>query len=353
MKLNVILVTCGLLSATLSFAQIKFSVNLPSDQIVMMKKDMSVLDKFKFSKLTKSELTKLGLSELTNTTAKKWLLDRVEYVTDSVPSGELGKRLSVLGVDFNYDNPGILPDVEQSDIKPSGKGVVVMSNLGAGIYSWGKSIKRLVSLEVNTEVGRQHTVYISSPRSGIITVGEGLFLDRLQVNNVNPAAESNSLARLSVFFHEARHSDGNSKSLAFGHAVCGEGHDYQGYHACDRNINGPYTVGAIFLKNFVTSCTTCSDEEREVFKVRYLDSENRVITVTNNELAGEIQSKKDLIELKELGHRMFKYMPGEDKKTIELIEVLKEELALLEKEQASALPVLSNKWDASPEGKKF
>jgi hypothetical protein len=348
MKNKTILAACALLVSNLTFAKttnsnnIKFSVNLPENQVESMKSDLTRLSDFKFSNISKEELAILGLKELSANSANKWLSDRIEYITESVDNNQLNKILKVSSRPYPYSNPGILPIIEESDVEPSGEGVTVMSNLGAGIYNWGKTVGRLVSMEMNTENEGRHFVSLTSPRSGIITVGEGLFMDRIQINPEVPKAESNSLNRLSVFFHEARHSDGNSKSLAFSHAVCPEGHDFQGYHACDRNLNGPYKVGSIFTKNFVSSCVECTDVEREVLMARYLDSENRIIHITKNAYSSRIEEIQSLISMNEMGFKT----PGSS------LEYLKRELAELESKQAQNPDADSTHWDATHEGRR-
>src|SRR5690606_17750304 len=80
---------------------------------------------------------------------------------------------------------------------------VAMINLGAALYIGGKQYRTLLGFRVP---GWDQVVAVRSPRAGIIQVGEGLF-------TVNAGggleSEANSLIRTAVFFHEARHSDGN------------------------------------------------------------------------------------------------------------------------------------------------
>ena len=116
-----------------------------------------------------------------------------------------------------------------------------------------------------------------SPHRGFIQIGEGLFLPRLRVNPAAQDLPANSVERLSTFFHESRHSDGHGKSLGFTHAICPEGHPYAGYPACDKNLNGPYTVGAQVLKTMAQACGDCSVKEKTIMKMIEADSRSRIL----------------------------------------------------------------------------
>ena len=85
----------------------------------------------------------------------------------------------------------------------------------------------------------------------------------------------NSLLRLSVLFHEARHSDGNGQYAAFPHATCASG-DYQGLAACEENLNGPYAVQAILLRYFYSGCTNCTDTEKQGLLLALSDFQSRL-----------------------------------------------------------------------------
>jgi hypothetical protein len=157
---------------------------------------------------------------------------------------------------------------------PKGDGnrpVTVMSNFGAALYYGGKRAGAL--LEVRPYGMRPLTV--DSPRIGLIEIGQGLF------KHENPASAAASLSRLSVFFHEGRHSDGNGDSLSFFHSVCPRGHALAGALACDRTLNGPYRIGGEIARHIAENCApeTCGLDEaaREELRIEYLDSFSRVI----------------------------------------------------------------------------
>jgi hypothetical protein len=148
-----------------------------------------------------------------------------------------------------------------------------MSNLGAGLYLMAK--QRQILLAMRRSDGK--IIPVTSPRVGLVQIGEGLFFKKFQVNPEVPGAPANSVSRLSTIFHEARHSDGHGESLSFGHAYCPSGHAYEGYPACDRNLNGPYTIGAQMLKTLTQGCGDCSIKEKTILKAIEADSRSRVL----------------------------------------------------------------------------
>jgi len=153
--------------------------------------------------------------------------------------------------------------------------VMIMANLGSAFYLTGRMHSSLSMLFLPG----LPPLPVTSARIGVIQIGEGLFLPRFQPNPENPGSLSNSLFRLFTYFHEARHSDGNRKTLAFGHALCPEGHDYAKSHACDRNANGPYSVEANLGRALTnTYVKDMPRAEWNMLRMYYLDAFNRVIT---------------------------------------------------------------------------
>jgi hypothetical protein len=208
---------------------------------------------------------------------QKWLSERSHYI---VPENyKYQERMKVIVSNFVYPNADIPvyyePPVAQKPPPPkSGEKVYVgMSNIGSSIYREGKRTKSLLSINV-PGIG---DVKMISPRVGIFKVGQGLFLPLLaDVDSWDSAG--NSLKRLMMYFHEARHSDGNGKSLGFGHAPCPPGSTYAGFYGCDRNQNGPYTIGGTFLRAAVSSCEKCSSAEKEALRNLYADQFSRILT---------------------------------------------------------------------------
>jgi len=218
---------------------------------------------------------KMGLAgKLTADSLREWLEARVKYI---VPQEWNYQTQVKVGEFQNYPNRGLMPTIEEGKkSEQSGKAVIVMSNLGGALYLYGKENYRLLTVEID----RRHREKIKSPRIGLIQVGEGLFSDKMRIEPESDT-EANALLRLAVYFHESRHSDGNGTSILFAHAVCPTGHAYAGSNACDRNRNGPYTVGAHMTKVLLNQCTNCTTAAKEALRLRVVDSFSRVIQTTN------------------------------------------------------------------------
>lgn len=261
--------------------EIIMSSRIDKNQRKTLVNDLEVLKNFSFAHSADPRtLSIMELDDLNSESAYKWLRDRVSAVVEDTNLDNLNIR----GRNFtNYPN-NEAPVIEQSlpapSNRPDGKGVTVMSNIGTAIYYAGKTSNQLYRVKIKTGFLSSKKVEVTSPRSGIIQIGEGLFMRKYLMNKENGNAVANSIGRMAVFFHEARHSDGNGKSLGFFHAVCPIEHDFAGAHACDRNLNGPYSVGAQMLKEMARNCDVCTASEKEQMRLRYLDSMNRVLPKT-------------------------------------------------------------------------
>ena len=165
---------------------------------------------------------------------------------------------------------GPLPAPLIDSAASSDKTEVVMSNVGAALYLLGKTSpdKQLHQLAFDSQ-----QIQITSPRTGILKIGPGLFHDfKVKLQNV-----ALDIYRVSTLFHEARHSDGHGETLGFLHSKCPAGSDYAGLSACDGSTNGPYTVGALVMKTMKDSCVTCTPLSNKFLEIMYLDESSRVI----------------------------------------------------------------------------
>ncbi len=257
--------------------------------------DLAVLENLKITEeASPSTLALMKLDKFTNETIRTWLEARVNYVIEENALSDLKLKLKkVVFVEregVTFPNTSTLPlSLEVNLNNPvttsaEDDGFTVMSNTGAGLYLAGKKESKVYGLKISRGMLKMPIKALAeSPRVGIIQIGEGLFERQLTINNEKPNALSNSLNRLATFFHEARHSDGNGKSLAFAHARCPSNHDYAGALACDENLNGPYTVGATMMKEFIKSCSDsdCTEREREMLLIIALDSYGRVLKTTS------------------------------------------------------------------------
>jgi len=327
---------------------ITLSSKIKNSQEKAIERDFKTLSEFKFSEEgSEDTLFYFGIQSLTNEDLEEWLDARVSWI---IPETEPKNLKLIEGGSAAYPDNG-MPIIEMPSVKPSGKGVVVMSNIGTALYFSGKQSKQKVGLKIKTSLFKREKVMIDSPRTGVIMIGEGLFMRRLQINRQKDESVANSLGRLQTFFHEARHSDGHGKHLGFFHAVCPKGHDYAGVNACDRNMNGPYNIGSSLMKEFIKNCEDCTESEKEVMKLVWLDSLNRVIKDTeiiadNNNL--EIKTLEIDIALKETLLTLASTDEEREKLTAELIE-LKKKLRELAKAEGLLELVPSPIHDPAPE----
>jgi hypothetical protein len=247
---------------------------VPADQRKLIQLDRANLKALSIAPQDTDKISLvLELMPVTPDTLLQWLEKRVQVIVSE--EFRASDHTSVLSREASYENPGILPVIEAAPAKPTGtRGKVIMANVGVSTYYAAKRNEEIRGIKV-PGVGM---TAIRSPRSGVIQIGPALFAGSWLADERSPAAAANSISRLSTFFHEARHSDGNGKSIGFFHAVCPEGHVMAGYNSCDRNLNGPYTVGAVVTQGLAESCgDKCTVAQRERLRLRYLDSFGRVL----------------------------------------------------------------------------
>ncbi len=278
-----------------SLGTIQAESAVPKEQTQKLRQDFEWLNTLG-SRTAPEEMTRvMGLQEVSAPALSSWLNERVNYVLAEdyelslmnirpyffkdfeFPRTELPEieRPEEANFDPLLDPARMYPEGLQSFVgsEPAPQGKVVMANLGAALYVAGKASGLLLSSKIRG-IGR---VPVTSPRVGIIQVGEGLFYDGYFGEEFGPESPVRRAFRLDTFFHEARHSDGNGKSLGFLHALCPAGHDYEGQGACDRSTNGPYTVGALVSEELSVNCTECSEGEREAIRLIGLESRSRII----------------------------------------------------------------------------
>lgn len=258
--------------------QIRYGSGVPTQQKDRLQKDLVILDSLKLNDSTGEMKRLFQLEEVSNQTMKKWLSDRVsvivdeKFAIDETTVKMLGVGAAYPGVPATTNSTGLNDQTSEEPVGPQ----VVMSNLGSGLYMFGKSMSVFLGVDVSG-VG---VLEVKSPRVGLLQVGSALFstissrMDKSAVEN-----RLHSLFRLGTLFHEARHSDGSGKSLAFAHVLCPIGHDYVGVPACDAPSNGPYRLEALFLAGAKAACgEECSVKDKEIMDLLILDSESRVLS---------------------------------------------------------------------------
>jgi hypothetical protein len=282
-------------------SDIIFSSDIPKIQSDKLQRDLEILESFNFTKDVSPKLLEIFKTDkLDGQTASSWLNERVHVIATEKDTAD--KNIYVTRRDVEYPNSNIVPYSADYPVENKitnltkestkvGISYSIMSNLAPGIYRYGKSVKKIYGMILKAENNKSYDLFFSSPRLGLLQINEGLFLPGYTLNKNDPNALADRIFRLSTLFHEARHSDGSGESLGFGHVNCPDGHDYAGDYACDENLNGPYTVGALMMTELLKNCAQdCTETESETLKLMILDSANRVLKVTHK---GEVSKNWD------------------------------------------------------------
>ncbi len=196
---------------------------------------------------------------------RAWLEERVQVVAGESFDFE---RFQMVDSNYRFENPDILPAAWRNRANQE-KGTLIMANFGALAYLLGKETKNLVALNTATAAGQ---LRFTSPRTGLLVVGEGL-LKAVKGRGVS----TQRAFQLSTLLHEARHSDGNKLSAGFVHAKCPENHEFAGVNACDEAANGPYAVDMLATKSLLATCTDCSETDRTWLQGQIADSFSRIL----------------------------------------------------------------------------
>ena len=256
-------------------ADIEFAKSVPKDQRKQLVEDMFYMANQPWAGDAKL-LQLMGLSSNDGLTVLNWVDNRVRYVVSE--SFELNDKTIYQISDNYFPTPSEVPTFEQPTNSPDGGGsgggkvMTVMSNLGGAVYVIGKMQHSLLGVKIDDK-----KIPVTSTRIGILKVGAGLFAadQLLKVPNDSDVARH---FRLGTLVHEARHSDGRGTASGFLHAICPAGHRLAGYAACDRNSNGPYSVGAQFELMSLQNCKACSESDKELLNKMAADSYDRVIS---------------------------------------------------------------------------
>lgn len=238
---------------------ISYDVTVPADQRALIEQDLSTLNSIN---ITDSSYTQvLGISDMSSLSLKKWLSDRTKFIIGQSYNDNLLAKV--------IQNRSFDPMRLANELDAETKVVTLMVNLGAAYYRQGKRDSKVYSLPMNGTY-----IDIKSPRVGIIQIGEGHFSAN-RVSGTDLSSLANRLLRLTVLFHEARHTDGNGTNVAFPHRTCTSG-TYSGNAACEANLNGPYMVELVLLNHFYSQCTNCSSSELSTFQAKIADKLSRL-----------------------------------------------------------------------------
>lgn len=346
-----------------NFGSIYFHSSVPELQSGALKEDLRYLFKTPILHVDQEFQEMTGLEAVDGPHMHNWIVNRVRYIV-----GENFQLENSLLFQEGFKFPGgdlpSLPGMEQNQgpvtqsLNFSGV-KTVMTNVGGALYLMGKVgfeydnlvMQMLLGLDLD---GKE--VYATSPRIGILQVGEGLFDEEFRLN-ADLTAPSNSISRIATLFHEARHSDGNGSSTSFPHALCPSTHAYADHYACENSANGPYSIGALSTRALMLNCTSCDMEEKTALAVATLDSFSRLLSGVNNAMRlMELQKSYTLYsEILQLGETMLGASASDEEKAL-----IEEELASLRTylqnmllsmaELKSQLHVIPKPMDAAPEG---
>lgn len=273
------------------FGGIFLDSSIPSQQTYLLKEDLSYL--YQKSELAGDlALTKelFELEEIDGPILYNWIYNRVKFI---IGEEYVIRRRDIL-TQSGFTFPSSPLPYHAFDKVDAYGGVVIMSNVGAGLYLEGKRDRKLKGLKINRK-----KVFAKTPRVGILQVGEGLFLERLLING-DMDSEANRIKRVGTLVHEARHSDGSGEHVGFIHSKCPVGHTLSGFDACEPYKNGAYSLEAALTKNLLEDCKTCSIEDKTKLEVAVADSFDRVVVLshskTEEELLNEMKAYKQVID---------------------------------------------------------
>jgi hypothetical protein len=265
---------------------VEFDATIPNDQYDLMSRDLESLQKLNLTQPDSKLAQVMGLQDTSTKSLTSWLTDRVHIVVSENfnPSSQIvaTRNLSQFPYphEFSEERKISYSEVEASELQRSEvHPVTTMSNIGSSLYASSKRAHQIRTISIPG----LDNVTITSPRVGIIRIGQGLFNKNIAGLGNEPTESKARVAyQLAALFHEARHSDGHGKSLAFSHVACPPEHHFAGAAACDRSLNGAYTVQAHFLNSLARSCGDCSKSELEMIRMLAADAMSRVVPAIPN-----------------------------------------------------------------------
>jgi hypothetical protein len=280
------------------FGGIRFGATVPYDQRDLLAGDLEYLYTNPNPIADADFIHIAKLSSVQGDHLHNWILNRLRLVvgeTFDLEKAIVGTRA------FQYPNASTLDTLNLESafgVRAKAKLITIMRNVGASYYYVGKT--RLITESFGVDPGTKDVIYVESPRAGLVQIGEGLFAQGFHVRPTIANHPANSVKRMGVFFHEARHSDGSGSRVIFPHEECPLGHDYAGLIACDRVGNGSYMIGALAIRQLAKNCKSCNGSDQLSLDLTISDSFNRVIPTGKSSqeqsLRESIEGTKALIE---------------------------------------------------------
>lgn len=344
LKLTLVLALTTSLTAVAgeNFGGIKLDSSIPATQVRTLKEDFSYLYTNPV-KSTDSEFQDMaGLSKVDGPHMYNWLYNRVKHIIGQ--SYRVSGRNIVKKTGHSFPSTPLPPSLVNSTNQYAR--IMIMSNVGASLYVMGKKEKKLTGIKLDGK-----TVFATSPRVGILQVGEGLFLESLLINT-EPSSEANKIKRLGTIFHEARHGDGHSEHTGFIHNACPPGHALSGFDACEASSNGAYSLEAVATKTLLANCLTCSNEDKTKLEASIADGFSRVVLrshlKTEEQILEEIATYQKVIEFY-IGY-LANNPPGSEMSVKELERLQAKVKECEEQLKELKTPVVAQRLDPKPEG---
>lgn len=267
----IVLVGCQKKNNTSGFSGrlgIVLDSSVPEAERELIDLDLFRLSEVNLNSASSRDLQILGVQAFSGSQLTSWLRTRVSFIVGE--DFDYGEQANIVGTQTYRPQIFSASLLSEDEIEQNSL-ITIMINIGGALYRYGKRNNQVLTLDVGGQ-----RIYVKSPRVGVIQIGEGLF-SAWSVKSSARDALANSLIRLSVFFHEARHSDGNGDNVTFPHAICPDGHDYAGNYSCDSAANGPYVVDSVMLRNLRNACAGCSNTEIQTFKSFEADALDRML----------------------------------------------------------------------------
>lgn len=276
---------------------IAISKQIPSFRREQLRADLDFLKTIStWPTIGEEGLLAFGLTEATPKSLTKWLTDRVSFIVPTI----LNQSLPIIGSQTlrTYPSTQYIPrNLNHMFLIRDQNRNAMMANIGTGYYLLGKRNSQTVSVRMKEHFPHgDRYMAIMTPRVGLIEAYPSYFNAKKSLSGKGNQP-SDRIMRLSFLFHEGRHSDGNGETLGFYHEECPVGHDYAGLFACDTPSNGSYRISALFLKNSLEACHSCSEDHKEALRLAYLDARNRI-------LDRKIMTAEEVDELNALENRL-------------------------------------------------
>ena len=276
--------------ASEEFGGVFFDSSVEQEQVSSLKSDLVYLYKTPQKSIDQDLLSLAGLKNGQGPELHNWLINRMKYVVGEnfdLKAHTMVLRKPVKFPDTPFPTPKVKPKPPYANFKSPNKvnSVVVMSNPSGGYYTQGKRMKRLLFTKLDGT-----RVVFSSPRAGLVQVGQGLFKNREKLGS-NLKSPGSTIYRLATLMHEGRHTDGNGTGLAFRHDYCPMGHPFEYVNACETAGNGPYSVGTLLKRQLLRNCTNCSAAEKTFLQSSIADGFARLLRKDGGSTVTELESQ--------------------------------------------------------------